>query len=43
MARLRTAIFFFITTPTIHINFCAYYDTIAKDSPKVVSYDRIGL
>ena len=36
--------FFIITTPTFHINCCAYHNTVAKDSPKVMkSYYKVGL
>ena len=36
--------FVIITTPVFHINCCAYHDTVAKDSPKVMkSYYRVGL
>ena len=33
--------FFIINTPTFHTNCCAY-DTIAKDSPKVVFHEKLG-
>ena len=33
--------FFIITTTTFHINCCAYHDTIAKDAPQVILYEKL--